>query len=109
MMIQTILSHNAAEFDERVNAAFEDGWHLAKREMLRDGLSGSVFYAELVKVDDAPAPDPLEALRVVRDFCEEMPTEKCMDKCPLSHWCAMYYPDDGISPATWVVPEEVDA
>lgn len=109
MKIQTILSHNAAEFDERVNAAFEDDWHLAKREMLRDGFSGSVFYAELVKVDEAPAPDPLEALRVVRDFCEGMPAEKCLGKCPLTPWCAMYCADDDLSPADWVIPEEVEA
>jgi hypothetical protein len=109
MKIKTIAESGPLNFDRRVNEAFDDGWRLAKREAIRDA-SGTTFYAELVKVDEAPAPDPLEALRVVRDFCEEMPTEKCLGKCPLTPWCAMYCPQDGMAPADWVIPdEEVEA
>lgn len=109
MKIKTVWSHSAILFDDQVNNAFDDGWRLVKREMIRDTV-GTTFYAELVKVDEAPAPDPLEALRTVRDFCEEMPTEKCLGKCPLTPWCAMYCSEDGMSPADWVIPdEEVEA
>lgn len=106
----------AERFDEEVNEALEDGYRLMQRSFIPgfrlDGGSylHNMLYAELVKVDEAPAPDPFEALRVVRDFCEEMPTEKCLGKCPLTPWCAMYCPQDGMAPADWVIPdEEVDA
>lgn len=104
MRIRTVISRNAEDFDEKVNTSIEEGWRIARRDV---DLDPPTFYAELVKVDDEPAPDPLEALRVVRDFCEEMPTDKCLGKCPLSHWCAMYCPEEGMSPADWMIPEEV--
>jgi hypothetical protein len=101
MKIKTIRSASTDIFDICVNDAMDEGWRLSRREILSD----HTLYAELVKVDEAPAPDPLEALRVVRDFCEEMPTEKCLGKCPLTPWCAMYAASD-ISPADWEIPEE---
>lgn len=111
MKIKTIVSPTTVDFDARCNEAFDDGWRLAKRDILMPtkAVEAAYYYAELVKVDEAPAPDPLEALRVVRDFCEEMPREKCLGACPLTPWCAMYCADDDLSPADWVVPEEVGA
>lgn len=105
MKIKTIRHARTDYFDEAVNEAFDEGWRLIRRDVLQTP-SNVTFYAELVKVDEAPAPDPLEALRVVRAFCEEMPTEKCLGKCPLTPWCAMYCPEDGMSPADWVIPDE---
>lgn len=108
MKIKTIRSAKADIFDICVNDALDEGWRLSRREVIQTAMDVS-YYAELVKVDEVPAPDPLEALRVVRDFCEEMPTEKCLGKCPLTPWCAMYCADDNMSPADWEIPEEVDA
>lgn len=113
MKIKTIWEHlrNWETFDSAVNAAMEEGWNLVKRER-QPAVSenaGTILYAELVKLDPVPEPeqpDPLEALRNIRDFCEAMPTEKCLTPgCPLSPWCHNYT-EDGISPSDWLVPGE---
>lgn len=111
MKIKTVWDSGKSAFDNKVNDLLANGWQLTRREVLvdRHDMSGSVFYAELVQLDPLPEPEqggPVEALRNIRDYCEAMPTEKCLTPdCPLSPWCHVFT-EDGISPADWRIPGE---
>lgn len=109
MKIKTIWIVNNAHFDEKVNKLLEEGWHLAKREVFLDAkdLENSVFYAELVQLDEKAAPpepqplDPIEALQQLRAFCDDM---QC-DNCPLWDFCHRHLPNNE-GPADWLLPGE---
>lgn len=115
MKIKTIWTTYPATFDDQVNAALEEGWRLVRREVLQDPhcMDDSALYAELVLPDPEPEPepeplhpDPVDALRTVRDFCAGMSLEKCLTTgCPLSPWCHIFT-EDGISPSDWKLPEK---
>jgi hypothetical protein len=64
MKIKTILFRidNAADFDNAVNAALEDGWKLVKRDVVRPyqphtdtRFFHAMLYAELVKTPEVGA------------------------------------------------------
>lgn len=105
MKIMTIVHDNPQEFDSQVNLLLDRGYILGRRGPEKVGEKAVKLYAEMILPDQPEQPDPLEALRIVRDFCEEMPTEKCLGECPMTPWCAMYAPGD-ISPADWMIPDE---
>lgn len=101
------------EFDTLVNTALEEGWHLMKREVL-PGVAGvtssrRLLYAELVQMDpvepetkpEAEPLGPVEALRVVRKFCDTV--VKC-GTCPLYDWCCRLR--KGGDPTDWELPGE---
>lgn len=99
-------------FDDKVNEAMDDGWHLARRDVIPAGPnqnSHRLLYAELVQLDPAPElqpADPFEALRNIQEFCKAMPVANCLTPdCPLSAWCNIYT-EDGTSPGDWVIPEK---
>ncbi len=118
MKIKTIWTASNFNFDEKVNRLLEEGWLLGKRDVFLDteDLDNSVFYAELVQLDEAdklpaepvdPAPvDPLEALRDVREFCDT--TRECTEDCRLYAFCNKHLPScEG--PADWDLPGEEGA
>ena len=98
------------EFDQLVNEALAEGWHLTKREVI-PGVAGvnhsrRLLYAELVQLDPEPAPeaqplDPIEALHTVREFC--IGVDKCIN-CPLVDWCSELR--KGGDPTDWEIPEK---
>lgn len=106
------------EFDREVNDALAEGWILGKRGTLPGIDLGSCFfspslYAELAMLDpapevDEPAPldplkamDAIEALYVVREFCD---SNKC-EGCQLFDFCARHLPNNE-GPADWKLPGE---
>jgi hypothetical protein len=98
------------EFDKLVNEAVAEGWYLTKREVI-PGVAGvntnsrRLLYAELVQLDPEPeseALDPIEALNVVRAFCND---NKCKG-CLLEDFCARHLLDNE-GPVDWVLPREV--
>lgn len=114
MKIKTVLYNlsGAKQFDEDVNAALAEGWHLVKREVLAGGpLRGDSFahrmlYAELAQLDPEPVPeaqplDPVEALHVVQEFCD---SSKC-EGCRLYDFCARHLLNNE-GPADWDLPGE---
>ena len=114
MKIKTVCEEINAEtipvFDERVNALLEDGWQLAKREIIPGYDLGGLFfppslYAELVKLDEADLAADLaelreaepitwqEAVEVLRETCRT--AEDCTkDGCPAFDWCQKNVKDD---------------
>lgn len=110
MKIKTVVSSSPDDFDNQVNQLLEEGYMLGARDLVQTPAgTKDYFHAQLVLLDPVPEPeqpDPLEALRNIRDFCEAVPTEKCLTPdCPLSPWCHNYT-EDGISPSDWLVPGE---
>lgn len=115
MKIMTVWDASNVHFDEKVNQLLEEGWILGKREVIPDtrDLDNSVFYAELVLLDPAPevdepqpadllkAMDAIEALYVVREFCE---SNHC-DGCRLHDFCTRHLPNNE-GPADWELPGE---
>lgn len=104
MEIKTIVRNclDAEVFDAEVNGYIAQGWRLVKRALLG---GGGYLYAELEKVDEAPAeepvePDPLDAIRFVRDVCKTTPI--CGPTCPLYEWCEPL--PDVCAPGGWNVP-----
>lgn len=118
MKIKTITRNFdwSEEFDQEVNKALAEGWHLMKREVLPGvaGVSASrrLLHAELVQMDPVePDPDeaafcdPFDALRAVQEFCRSV--EKC-GVCPLYDWCCQL--QKGGDPDDWKIPgEETEA
>ena len=117
MQIKTIALPltKTAEFDQTVNAATVEGWHLTRREVLPgsqytvDNLTRQVLvlYAELVKPDelDEPQPfDPIEALHAIKGACLATSVEDCGERCPLRSWCEQLRL--GGDPTDWVLPGE---
>ena len=115
MKIKTVCEEITAAtipvFDERVNVLLEDGWQLAKREIIPGYDLGGVyftpsFYAELVKLDEADM-ETLEAeLPTCKDAVESLRfaclcAEACSeDGCPMNAWCQKNIPD-GPPPSEW--------
>lgn len=99
------------EFDQEVNKALDEGWHLMKREVLPGvaGVSSSrrLLYAELVQMepvdpdelDEVAFCDPFDALRAVQDLCRSV--DKC-GTCPLYDWCCQLR--KGGDPDDWKIP-----
>lgn len=101
MKIKTVCEEISREtktvFDEEVNALLEDGWQLAKREVipgynLGDAYFPPCLYDELVKLDEADMetqePDPItweEAVEVLRETCRQ--AADCDNSCPMYRWC----------------------
>lgn len=114
MKIKTVLSSmNFCEhFDDKVNRLMDEGWKLARRDVVvvQDKL---VYYAELVKLDEAdmeeledelPAwEDAVDALRLTCGTAEECSE----DGCPMWAWCQKNL-DENNPPANWDDPEELD-
>lgn len=108
MKIKTIWRKTIKNFDDEVNEALAEGWHLVKRELVVDTqhLDNSVFYAELAQLDPEPVPeaqplDPVEALHVVQEFCD---SSKC-EGCRLYDFCARHLLNNE-GPADWDLPGE---
>jgi hypothetical protein len=91
------------EFDDLVNDAIEDGWQLARRDVLPAHSQGRrMLYAELVKLEPEPEPetvDPLDLLRQVKEFCRGV--DACIN-CPLADWCQQLR--KGGDPTDWDLP-----
>lgn len=127
MQIKTVYTDfdHSTIFDDEVNALLEEGWELARRDVLpglryNDKLWASrMLYAELVKPDTPEAPpEPaplgaypseeliaLEALHVIKATCKG--AEVCRpDTCPLWDWCQKYLPEAYAAPAHWELPGE---
>ena len=111
MKIKTIWRKNPRSFDEEVNEEIEKGYQLVRREVLVDTncLGDSVFYAELIKQDPAPDPEPVEryaiqALHIVKDAC--LSHQGPCNDCPMTEWCErLAYGGD---PTDWELPELED-
>lgn len=117
MKIKTVCEEISREtktaFDEEVNALLEDGWQLAKREVIPGYNLGDVYfppclYAELVKLDEADVEpqeaEPVtwqEAAQVLMDECEG--AAGCDNRCPMHDWCHINNPD-GPPPSEWSDP-----
>lgn len=115
MKIKTIARNfdNVDDFDNKVNAAMDEGWQLSRRTVLSattETRPRRLLYAELVMLDPEPEPeatDPLDLLRQVNAFCLSQPIEDChAHKCPLATWCDQLR--EGNDPSDWDLPE-VDA
>lgn len=87
MEIKTVFSHEAEDFDTRVNAALADGYLLTRRISNRP----EGWIAEMVKPDEPeerPGPTPWEALQYIKDICQSVPMTDCnANGCPLYEWC----------------------
>lgn len=100
----------AKEFDRQVNEALAEGFRLVKRELLpfAEGPSRYVeraYYAELVKLDEPPAPKPWEeAVKTLHDTCEA--AGGCGEACPMFEWCENNLPGESIPPNSWDLPTE---
>lgn len=102
------------EFDQLVNEAINDGWHLVKREVLPGvaGVSNSrrLLYAELVQLDPEPEPeaqplDPIDAVHAIKATCDAIPLKDCQGgRCPLYVWCCQL--EGGRDPSDWDLPEK---
>lgn len=107
MKVKTIWSENPGAFDEKVNAWLEEGWVLAKRDILPGpaNLDDSVFYAEMVLHDPAPeTADAMDHVWAIRDVCASIGIADCNEnKCPLACWCNRVQSD---STGGWISPEE---
>ena len=125
MKIKTVCEEIGREttpaFDEQVNALLEDGWHLAKREIIPGySLCGDLYfppalYAELVKLDEADMAADLaelreaepvtwqEAVEVIKETCRD--AVACDKSCPAYEWCQKNIPDSAPPPETWSDPE----
>lgn len=122
MKIKTVCEEISREtktvFDEEVNALLEDGWQLAKREVIPGYNLGDVyfppcFYAELVKLEEADMetqePDPItweEAVWVLRETCQE--AKECGPACPAYDWCQKNIPGNNTPPCGWGDPEGLE-
>ena len=100
MEIKTVVESHSwpGAFDEKVNEALADGWHLVRRDVLP---GSDRFYAELVKLDppaEAEEPDLLDCARAIKAECDSH--SSCRD-CPLDGICDAEYP------ARWAIAEEV--
>lgn len=112
-------------FDDKVNKAMDDGWRLARRDVIPAGSnpdSHRLLYAELVQLDPAPevpegdapgAPepqpaDPFDAVRAIKAACLATSNDDCCtDRCPLYGWCVKLR--NGGDPTDWEIPEKGDA
>lgn len=123
MKIKTITKQinveGLAEFDQEVNAALADGWIVGKREVLPGvDLGGGAYFApcyhaELVLPDPTPEPDPaamcdpLDLLRQLKNFCNDMPNTECQaGACPLAPYCDAMAAGRAID--EWELPEVVE-
>lgn len=106
MKIKTIAyelnNEGMALFDDEVNRALANGWHLAKREILPGYNLGSAYYdpmtyAELILPDASAMPDPQTAARIIMDVCND--SASC-GNCPLHDIC------DCDAPYKWTPPED---
>lgn len=99
MMIKTLWSANARDFDRMVNDALKEGYTLRLRGIREIPKDNVGFYAELDKPDDVEAAEVLAAARKLRHFCAEQ--TKCED-CPLdcSNVCDIREPEG------WELPDE---
>lgn len=110
MNIKTIREQRADLFDANVNFALENGWRLARRDIVPCPANpyNTLFFAELVKLDPVEEPAPMsytEALRVIRDTCRDA-ADCSKDGCPIWAWCDKYIPNDiPASPNDWDIPE----
>lgn len=119
MKIKTVCEEINVEtipvFDERVNALLEDGWQLAKREIIPGYDLGGLFfppslYAELVKLEEADMeteePDPPfgwdECVEIIREECKAAPG--CDERCAVYAWCQKNIPDTAPAPKYWSDP-----
>ena len=122
MKIKTVCEEISREtktvFDEEVNALLEDGWQLAKREVIPGYNLGDVYfppclYAELVKLDEAdmePQEDELpaweDAVDALRLACGT--AEDCTkDGCPVYAWCDKNLRYEN-PPSAWDDPRAMD-
>lgn len=104
MQIKTIRfdSERTKDFDDSVNKALDEGWHLARRDVI-----GGELHAELVMLDETQPQAPIDwqdAVETLRDLCEG---STCAD-CPAVKWCETSFPEgrQGLQPYEWEVPEE---
>lgn len=119
MKIKTVCEEISREtktvFDEEVNALLEDGWQLAKREVipgynLGDAYFPPCLYAELVKLDEADMEGQEADLPFGWDYAVEIIREECKgaagcdERCPMNAWCQKNIPD-GPPPSEWGDPE----
>lgn len=113
MKIKTVILKNAVKFDQQVNRLLAEGYMLGERRVL---MTSPVLthYAQLVQLDpepqEQPEPQPLddfkamdaiEALYVVRDFCD---SNQC-EGCQLHDFCARHLANNE-GPADWILPGE---
>ena len=121
MKIKTVCEEISREtksaFDDGVNALLEDGWKLAKREIIPGYNLGDVyfppcFYAELVKLEEADMEEqeaePItwqEAVEVLRETCET--AKECGAACPAFAWCQKNIPGNNAPPCSWGSSEEL--
>ena len=106
MKIKTIVHDQPDDFDDLVNEALEEGYILEHRGTLQGTKVKVVHYARLVLLDPVPDPEqvnPIELLRMVREFCESNPCEGCQ----LAEFCARHLTNQE-GPADWNLPGEGD-
>lgn len=96
MEIKTVVFRldNAADFDNAVNTALSEGWHLVKRDVIHSrqphnttNFFHPMLYAELAKLPVAEAPEPMtvqDAAWIIKQECDRH--EHC-DTCPIEHVC----------------------
>lgn len=104
-------------FDDKVNEAMDDGWHLVRRDVIPAGPnqnSHRLLYAELAQLDPAPGvpepqpADPFDAVRAVQAACLNVPQTECNEgRCPLYGWCQKL--PECSDPTDWTIPEKKDA
>lgn len=112
MEIKTIIlnADYAEKFDNKVNTALADGWELVRREVIiaQTEKQCTGLYAELAKLpepEEAPAPSWCDALRTIRDECENA-AECSATGCAMHAWCQEYL---SICPTRWTWDEEAEA
>lgn len=107
MKIKTIVHDQPDDFDVLVNEALAEGYILEHRGTLQGTTVKIGHYARLVLLDPVPAEteplilNPIEALHVVREFCD---SNKC-EGCQLYDFCTRHLPNNE-GPADWGLPGE---
>lgn len=112
MKIKTIRQRldNAAEFDQQLNEALENGYQLAHRGLVPGfrldggGYLHNMLYAELVLPDPEPKQETLDtfqALHIVKEAC--LAHSGPCSECQLLDWCAQL--SNGGDPTDWELPE----
>lgn len=104
-------------FDKDVNKYLSEGWRLVKGEVINGSSLGNgvyfspCLYAELVQLDEPEISnkledqlDPIEALRIVRDYCANRPVSDngVCKGCKLEKFCSLNEAEK--TPHLWEIP-----